>query len=465
VRARLARSPGRARPAAFFVLAAIAMGGPSAASAKLDPTLWSDGEGSYLRPVLQLDSAIFTEHDAWLGESNENVGGHVGFWSEWGIEFGLHGAWSLGEHGTLRSAASGIFTTTRFGLDAAGSNLDLDHEHPTEVTLEDASVGWSSGNLFPGLGEDAIDVSVGSQDYSVGTGFLFGDGATDGGKRGGYWISMRRAFRMTAIARLATGPFLGELVYLHPNDLPDTSTDLAGVNLEWSFGERATLGGGYWHIFDSDDFRRDGLHVFDLRGSLHPLARLPGLGLSAELVHERNGAANRSWGGTVEIGHEFGETSWKPYLSLRYAGFSGDRGTDDAIEAFDPLFYDLKDWSTWYVGEILGEYVATNRNLDILTARLRFEPAEAWTASCLYSYFHLDEFATALTPRLFDPRVADIRDKDIGQELDLAVDWEMNDHLSWSAVFGVLFPGKGLEQGIGGDSIWTHLMLYASIRF
>jgi len=32
-------------------------------------------------------------------------------------------------------------------------------------------------------------------------------------------------------------------------------------------------------------------------------------------------------------------------------------------------------------------------------------------------------------------------------------------------VFGVLFPGKGLEQAAGGDSTWAHLMLYASIRF
>jgi hypothetical protein len=90
------------------------------------PTLWSDGEDRYLKPVLQLDSAIFWEHKAWLGEPNRNAGGHVGFWSEWGIEFGLKGSYALAELGTLRSSASGVFTTTRFGLDAAGSNLGYD---------------------------------------------------------------------------------------------------------------------------------------------------------------------------------------------------------------------------------------------------------------------------------------------------------------------------------------------------
>jgi len=460
------RSRVAARSAtACAALLASAVGVASPTSAQPGPTLWSDGEERYLKPVLQLDSAIFWEHDAWLGEPNRNVGGHVGFWSEWGVELGLEGSWALEEHGRLRGGASGVFTTTRFGLDAAGSNLDYDHEHPTEVTLEQASLGWSSGDLFPALGEDAIDFSVGRQAYEVGSGFLFWDGATDGGKRGGYWIDMRRAFWLTAIARLATGPFTGELVYLRPNDVPDTDTDLGGVNLEWTFGERATLAGGYWHVFASDDRRRDGLHVFDLRGTVHPLARLPGLVVAAELVHERNGSLNRSWGGAVELGHEFSETRFAPYLSVRYAGFSGDRDTRGEIEAFDPLFYGLEDWSTWYVGEIFGEFVAANSNLDVVTARLRVEPAEAWTVTCLYSWFHLDEFANLLTPRLFDPRVLLIRDKNLGHELDLAVDWEMNEHLSWSAVFGVLFPGKGLEQALRGDSAWTHLMLYASIRF
>ena len=441
------------------------LGVASPTSAQSGPTLWSDGAESRLEPILELDSAIFWEHDAWLGEPNRNVGGHVGFWSELGAELGLEGSWKFEEHGRLRGSASGVFSTTRFGLDAAGSNLDYDHEHPTAVTLEQASLGWSSGELFPALGEDAIDLSVGRQAYQVGSGFLFSDGATDGGKRGGYWIDMRSAFRMTAIARLATGPFTGELVYLRPNDLPDTDTDLAGVNLEWSFDERASLGGGYWHVFASDERRRDGLNVFDLRGTVQPLAHLPGLVVSAELVHERNASLNRSWGGAVELGHEFAEVRFAPYLSVRYAGFTGDRGTNDTIEAFDPLFYGLEDWSTWYIGEIFGEYVATNSNLDVVTARLRVEPAETWTLTCVYSWFHLDEFANRLTPRLFDPRVVLIRDKNLGHELDLAVDWETTEHLSWSAVFGVLFPGKGLEQALGGDSIWTHLMLTASIHF
>jgi hypothetical protein len=436
--------------------------GVSPARAEIDLTLWSEGD-SYLRPTIPLDSAFFGEHNAWFGESREHAGDHVGWWGEFGAMPGLEGALTLGSWGTVRGRVSGVWTTTQIGLDAAGSNFD--DRHPSKMTIEDAYIGWSSGDLFPSLGKHAIDLSVGAQKYQVGSGFLFWDGGTDGGTRGGYWIAMRKAFQLTAIAKLETGPFKGEVVYLQPNDVPDSSTDIVGTNLEWRFSERASAGAGYWFFADSDDFRRDGLHVVDLRGEVKPLASLPGLVLSAELAYEKNGRVNESWGGYTEIGHSFDEVCWKPYLSFRYSGFTGDRDGDDEIEAFDPIYYAFSDWDTWYLGEIFGEYIGTNRNLDAYTVRLRTEPAEGWTVNLVGLAFVLDEFATEIQPRLFDPRVVSINDKYLGYEADLAVDWALNDHLAFSFVLAALFPGKGLEQATGGDSVWMHAMFYASISF
>lgn len=444
-----------------FVSLLLATAAPARAGEDL--TLWSDGD-SYLRPTLQVDSALFAEKNAWFGESRANAGDHVDTWGEFGAMPGLEGAFALGEHGTLRGRVSGVWTTTQFGLDVAGSNFD--DRHPSSLTLEDAYVGWSSGDLFPALGKDAIDLSVGSQKYQVGTGFLFWDGGSDGGsERGGYWIGMRKAFQMTAIAKLKTGPFLGELVYLQPNDVPDSSTDIVGTNLEWTFSERAKVGGGYWYFADSDQFRRDGLDVFDVRGEVHPLDGLPGLVLSAELAYERNGSVNESWGGYTELGYGFDDVAWKPYLSVRYSSFTGDRGGDDQIEGFDPLYYGFHDWNTWYLGEIFGEFIGTNRNLDAYTVRLRTQPAESWTVSVVGLAFVLDEFATELQPRIGDPRVVAIEDKDLGYEADLTVDWAMNEHLTWSVVLAALFPGNGLEDATGGNSVWMHAMLYASLSF
>ena len=50
-------------------------------------------------------------------------------------------------------------------------------------------------------------------------------------------------------------------------------------------------------------------------------------------------------------------------------------------------------------------------------------------------------------------------------EVDLTVDWTMNDHVTWSFVVAALFPGNGLEQAAGGNGVWTHAMLYASLSF
>jgi hypothetical protein len=427
-----------------------------------DLAVYREGD-TYLAPTLEAGAALFAEKNAWFGESRENAGDHVGWFSEFGVVPGLEGAFASERAGTLRARVSGVWTTTQIGLDAAGSNLD--DRTPQRITLEDAYVGWSSGDLFPALGEDAIDLSFGSQRYEVGTGFLFHDGATDGGARGGYWIGMRRAFELAAIAKLATGPFTGRAVYLQPNELDDTDTEFVGGDVEWTFGERATLGAGYWLCADSDDFRRDGLDVFDLRGEVHPLSRLPGLVVSGEVVYEKNRRANESWGGYAELGYAFDDAVAKPYVSYRYAAFSGDESGAGEIEAFDPLFYGMSDWDTWYLGEIFGEWIGANRNLEVHTVRLRAEPSEDWTINLVGLVFVLDEFATLLQPRLFDPRVVDIRDKDLAEEVDLIVDWSMSESFAWTAVFGVMFPNEGIRDATGGAATWMHAMLYASISF
>ena len=56
---------------------------------------------------------------------------------------------------------------------------------------------------------------------------------------------------------------------------------------------------------------------------------------------------------------------------------------------WDPLFYGFYDWSPWYIGEIIGEFVTVNRGLDIQTVRFRAEPTEGLTVNLLYSYYRL----------------------------------------------------------------------------
>ena len=120
----------------------------------------------------------------------------------------------------------------------------------------------------------------------------------------------------------------------------------------------------YLNTLNSDRVRRDGLNVFNFRGKTAPLVNLPGLQLNGELALEENGSKVRSaLGGYVGIGYEFAELPWKPRVSYRFAGFSGDRRGKGTDKAFDPLFYGQSDWGTWFQGEILGNYIAANSNL------------------------------------------------------------------------------------------------------
>jgi hypothetical protein len=433
--------------------------------ADLDLTLRSpDDPDTWVKPTLRADNAWFFESNAWAGNDRELIGGDSSHWMEWGVIPGVEGQLSLGDAGTLRARVSAIYTQTQVGLDAAGSNLD--DRHPSAWTLEDAYVGWSSGDLFPSLGKDAIDLSVGSQQYTAGTGFLFMHGGTDGGSRGAYWLSLRNAFRFTGIARLKTGPLSAEAVWLRPYDEPNTSTEIVGANFDYSFGERAKAGFGYWNVYESDDERRDGLHVINLRLDATPLMSVPQLGFSGEVVRERNGKRNNSWGGYTQVAYDFGEKlPWKPVLSYRFASFSGDDGSGDN-RAFDPLFYGFPDWGTWYIGEIVGEYVATNRNQDIHTVRLRLTPSDPVSVQVLYHFFRLRERQNEISSRPpTSSRIGLIEDKRLGHEVNVAVDWSLTSYLSMSFVGAALFPSSGGRDFFADDDTWLNFMAYASLNF
>jgi len=452
----------------MLTLCALLLASPGAILAEpLDLTFRSQANPDFwLKPTLGAHTAWFAQNNAWAGEDRALLGGETDGWAEFGVQPGLEGGWFLGRAGSLRARASAIYTTTQFGLDAAGTNLDP--RHPDELTLEEAYLEWASGELFPKLGKDAVELSFGAQKYEVGTGFLFSDGGQDGGRRGGYWLALRKAFELTGVARLSTGPLELEAVYLRPNDDdPDTSTDVVGLNSDYRFGDRAKLGLGYWKVIDSQTDRRDGLHVVNLRVEGQPLETLPGLTLKGEIVSEKNGSKNESWGGYAEISHQFGdEVLFQPKLSYRYAGFSGDDGKGKTNRAFDPLFYGLTDWGTWFMGEVAGEYVIGNQNLDVHTVGLQLRPASSISVNLLYYYFRLREKQATLQPRPpSSPRAALIEDRDLAHEFDFIVDWSPTSWLTTSAVIATLFPVAGGEDFFGDDDPWTSFMFSTSVTF
>ena len=182
---------------------------------------------------------------------------------------------------------------------------------------------------------------------------------------------------------------------------------------------------------------------------------LPGLRLAGEFAYEKNGSDLEAYGWYGEIGYAADDLPWSPYLSYRYAFFSGDEESSSGkSESFDPLFYDGPDWGTWTQGEILGEWVLANSNLISHTIRLNAYPTDKLTLTALYYYFLLD-----------DPGAAGVDDHDFSQEVNLIADYVVTDNLSVGVVGAVSFPEDAAKQFTGGDDTWSELIAYATVAF
>lgn len=427
-----------------------------------------EGSDALLKATFVLQTAGFRDIHSWWGKAQQNIGGSGNDWFELGVQPGLEGQLDLGSYaGTVYGRVSGIFTLTAGGLDAAGSNFDP--RTPSDVTIGQAYLGWRSGDAIPFLGPDAIQLSFGSQEYEVGSGLLFWDGGTDGGPRGGFWLGMRRAFELAGIARLETHGVKAEVVFLRPDDVPNTSTYLYGTNWEVALGENGrlgTLGAGYWKIDRSKQIRREGLSVYDVRADLSPLdggTLLPGLRLAGELAYEYNPdlVDANAWFG--EAGYAFESIPAQPYASYRYAFFSGP-GRRSFEGRFDPLFYGGSDWGTWYVGEILGNFVLTNSNIVFHTLRLRFAPRDDLVVHLLGHYAELDRLPNEIASRV-SMRAASVTSRRVAEEVDLVAEWTATDWLSLSGVIGAAFPNQAAQEYTGGAETWVHFMLFSQIAF
>ena len=159
---------------------------------------------------------------------------------------------------------------------------------------------------------------------------------------------------------------------------------------------------------------------------------------------QRNEAANRrveaaAW--YVEPGYKFSALLWSPQLDLRYAHFSGDPNPNDRLkQSWDPLFTTGGDrgFGSWFLGEIFGQYISANSNLDLAMAHLKISPLETLDAGILYYNFRFDQTAQ------FDNAL--ITSKNAAQEVDFYAVWSATEWLTITGVLAFAVPGAGLKQ-------------------
>jgi hypothetical protein len=357
-------------------------------------------------------------------------------------------------------------TSTLYGgLTAVAATTTLDGElsgqfarSGDQVTDTDAAyVGWRNGWL---------DLSYGGREFTVGDGFIVGDGNfNQGHDNGQYWIGAFTAWRNTGVLKINTSPVRGDLFWLRTDgDLGDSR--VAGINVENADSERwGRLGLMYFEVFDDNGvIGFNGLEVSGVRGADLHLPTLPQLKLYAEYVNqggtvERTGAKVDANAWYVEPTWQFTKLPWTPRLYYRYAHFSGDEAGTPQLEEYRGLFFTIfkRDWDTWYQGEVTGEFHLFNQNQRSQMAKIKVFPTARSAFGFWYYHHALD------TPQYFGVPTAG--NTEWADELNVSFEYYPSDRLYYFAGFAVAAPAAAAQAVYGHNKTQTVVETFVSYTF
>ena len=380
------------------------------------------------------------------------------------------------------------------------------------------------------LGEDAVEISGGRQSFVIGDAFLVGSGVSNGFGRAAIALEPRTSFDRAAILKFTDAPARVQLFKLETrtdqnlmSGADQPKTKFAGINLalfkpgetpasRLNPGEREanqnaaaiettrekkempdlwTAGFNFLHVYDADstpeafsfppgeaspklsiNANRKGLNVYSgyLQGSFFDFN--PDILLHSQFVLERNDSPNRrvqanAW--YIEPGYKFSTLPWTPQINLHYAHFSGDPDPTDRVkQSYDPLFVTTGDrgFGSWTQGQVFGQYVSENSNLDVKMVNLKLAPIpEVLDIGAVYYNLYFDQLNQFGEPHITKRHAAD--------EVDLYAVWSPKEWLKVTGVVGFAVPGGGLKQaaqvfvaenGPAGRSV-GHTMTLAEVIF
>ena len=463
------------------------------------------GITGFVSPGAQFKTGTWTNNGQ--GAIGRRITGHPA-WTETFLHPELKASYETEKAGTFYGDVSAELTMT--GGDGDASLLSTTYGHPLLIDIENGYGGWKSGKVLEGLGldENALDLSGGRQSFRVADGFLISNGVFNAGQRGMFWTQSRTAFSQTGLAKVATGPIRGDVFYLQNEtaqhklspSLDFAKTKVFGGNVEWfetvaaeegkpakdgasNFADRKWYAGlTFFHVLDakaSGPFsfassevsrgaltnlnitntltsNRDGMNVFSAHvgGNFLPFAE--DFSLYGNYVYESNGKAGykvsaNAW--YLEPGYQLSTVPWTPKLSYRYAHFSGDGNPNDTTKkAYDPYFYNAitRGFGTWFIGEIVGNYVISNSNVNIHQLVLSVNPRDDLKLSVLaYTYNYDAKQQNGATTVTSD---------DLAREIDFTAEWAINDHVALSGAFAAAAAGTGYRQYVNSNAGagWNH---------
>lgn len=392
-------------------------------------------------------------------------------WLEIYVEPGVAGEYISGSsrfYGELSLVGSGTLGTDAFARGDTG-----------RLTIEDAYVGflkrWSNSSL---------DISLGAQEFSTGTGMLLSSGGSSGFERGALKLGPRKAWKNTVVAEYELEKFKFTSFFLSPNDLDSniTNTDIVGADFRFEpAGHIQNAGLTIGKVIDSS--------------SPYPVAGKDGLEAPGIIDGGRNGlefvygyakatkedAAQRTWSADIDIAKETHEsvdmaadaariklglswtkTPWQPSITYSYQQFSGDDPATSRLERFDPLYYEGSP-NAWSSGS-KSSMMFINSNLRVHQLAFRWMPKVKHILTFRMARISADElrspiqFGQATRLDLADGLsavVSGVTERHLSNDYFIEYNYLINKKNYFNAGIAIAQPGAGIKNLLNEKNYWT----------
>lgn len=359
-------------------------------------------------------------------------------WQELYIKPGVTLGYALAPDVEVLGGASVIGATTQGDGDAGGYTRSADGR----FALEEAYGGLRLGDWR---------LTAGRQNFMVGTGFIVADGNLDMFDDGAYWLAPRTAFRDSALLGY-THDVLQAQVFSLRSDNHQGDFRLNGINLDYRLADRVTLGAMAMAVdslagHGENLTARDGMQVFNLRALNGQLPSLDALTLHGEYAAQRGSGEGKHYHADAwyaQADYRFAHLPLTPILSYRHARFSGDDAPGDRTQkSWDPLSKGFIDWSTWLIGDVVGNYLLFNSNERVSQWTLKTHLSDTVTLGGIHYQFSLDE-------KHFNGMPVD--DRRFADENVVFLDWNPTPHLHTSLAYNWVKPQGAAKQALGDDT-------------
>ena len=444
---------------------------------RADLPLLYDRNGTVLRFKLEVLSLYYANDNAWYGRPDLMLAGNPLVsgtpagqgWDQWAeayLHYGLYGITPLSDSLFVYGGLSAITSASR------GQELFTDDAR-TYTGVEDAYVGFVTGNTDDAGNRLTFNLSAGRQRFTLANAFLIANTAANGSERAALQANARWASDLLVLGQIGWNNTKFEALYVDPDELPilDSETVITGVNVESVVRPGLLIGASYLTVPESTQKyfspsggiagTREGLNLWDLRFTYTHPGGTAGVFGGAEVARQTNDNFDMdARAGYAEIGYSFPQAKWTPAVSYRLSYFSGDDPATATYERWDPLLSG-GNGEQWVQGANHFKVVQdSNVIAHRLQARLRVAP-KVEVVPQLWAFY-----ADQTNNIGGNPALTFMSDDEYGYEANVTVKYFASRNVYVHGHIAYTVPGQSVTDALGGtEKDWLSAMVFVRYAF